>query len=796
MTAPTPATALAAQAAAWMLTYLLHSTVLLGAAWLVARRLGGRRVAVQEALWRAALLGGLVTASLQVGLGWRPLGAGWTIDELAGTAGGAVSPTIAGEALSPLPESAVPAVGSLSAAPETIVPTGNGGSATAPAPSGPAWPLVALAAWLAGALALGLGLAASYARLAHRLRGRRPVREGAIAALFGRLLDRAAAAGRGARAGRPPRVALTASPRVPVPIAWGVARPEVSLPERVVRDLSPYHQESILAHELAHLLRRDPAWLAVARACEALLFFQPMNRVARARLQRLSEYRCDDRAVELTGRPVELARCLTEVASWRLAAAAALPVPTMEAGPGLGDRVLRLLAPGARSERTPRWLPAAAAAALLALAAFTPGVSGGDVPPAPPAAPEAPAPAPPPPAAVAAPAARPAAPSGLETPAAAPRPPGPGHPVETPAPGAPHPDHPSAVPHPAPPAHPGHPHELPGPPAEAPQGPHPHDLPGAGSEAIHGPHPHELPGSAPRAPHPPRSPGAHARPRAMPGGHPHELPGMAPRAGSGPHPHELPGAAPEVLPTPRPHPVPAPEAPAVPQAALRRGIRPAPAPAPRPGSRAEPTPLPDRAVAPAPEPPPAAESAWGPLPRRSPPHVAALATPSPPAALATGPATRVALARSPQTGDLASTRDEARRRAARLEAERRARAIRQDVSRTREAGRDRVERQARQLREELARAREEAQAAGRLAPRPPDVPREALRAAHETVRAAIARDRERLRHDARREGRQSLRARCEAHEARCAALEEACAARWAARDEARAAEDGKAVGDR
>ena len=58
----------------WLLTYLLHSTVLLGAAWLVRLALGERRLAVQEAVLRAALVGGFVTASLQIGLDVRPIG--------------------------------------------------------------------------------------------------------------------------------------------------------------------------------------------------------------------------------------------------------------------------------------------------------------------------------------------------------------------------------------------------------------------------------------------------------------------------------------------------------------------------------------------------------------------------------------------------------------------------------------------------------------------------------------------------------------------------------------------------
>ncbi|HSD27085.1 MAG TPA: hypothetical protein VLL75_07245, partial [Vicinamibacteria bacterium] len=58
----------------WLLTYLLHSTLLLAVAALARLALRERRLALQEALLRAALVGGFATAGLQVGLDLRPLG--------------------------------------------------------------------------------------------------------------------------------------------------------------------------------------------------------------------------------------------------------------------------------------------------------------------------------------------------------------------------------------------------------------------------------------------------------------------------------------------------------------------------------------------------------------------------------------------------------------------------------------------------------------------------------------------------------------------------------------------------
>ena len=55
---------------AWLLTYLIHSTVLLGAAWLVTRR-GRLQPAATDLLWKVALIAPLITGTLQSGLDLR-----------------------------------------------------------------------------------------------------------------------------------------------------------------------------------------------------------------------------------------------------------------------------------------------------------------------------------------------------------------------------------------------------------------------------------------------------------------------------------------------------------------------------------------------------------------------------------------------------------------------------------------------------------------------------------------------------------------------------------------------------
>lgn len=367
---------LAEQATAWIATYAVHSTLLLAAAWLATRRLGGRHLAAQETVWKLALVGGIATATLQLGLGLQPLAGSWSVGQPAATA---AAPAPAAPAAAPPATSAV--------ARRPVAPTAARDAAL-PAPR-PVARIVDAAAAEAAAeaaartrarrllLLAGLGLAtlgiawlaplgAAYLRLGRRLRGRAEI-DGPLLGALRRLEP-------SARLARPVR--LSATPRIPMPIARGLARGEICLPARALSELGADEQEGVVAHELAHLARRDPAWLLVARAVERLFFFQPLNRLARRRLLEISEYRCDDWAAARTGRPLSLARCLTEVAAWRVGAAGRLPVPAIADGSSLGRRVRRLLDGGEADRPAPRWLKPLALAAVAAVAVVGPGAVG------------------------------------------------------------------------------------------------------------------------------------------------------------------------------------------------------------------------------------------------------------------------------------------------------------------------------------------------------------------------------------------------------------------------------------
>jgi hypothetical protein len=368
-------------AGAWLSTYLLHSTVLLAPALLLGRWLGSTRLSLQESVLRVALIGGLLTASVQSGLGWEAATGSIAIPSSTVALGSASEPVSPPAGVGAAREGSGRRVVERRRPPRAAESAGGSVATTPARAASMPWLSVAVGVWLGGALLLTVRLAFLAWRLEGALRDRQRIREGRVFRIFWRLLA-------GADIDRP--TALTRTSRLDVPIALGVGRREICLPHRVADQLPADQQETVLAHELAHLERHDPAWLLASRVVESLLFLQPLNRLARSRLQEVAEYRCDDWAAQRTGRPLTLARCLTEVATWTHAKRAAALAPTM-AGPltrtrgtSLGRRVHRLLDPGYSSldVRPPSWWRPLAGVALVLVLVAVPGFSTVDEPPA------------------------------------------------------------------------------------------------------------------------------------------------------------------------------------------------------------------------------------------------------------------------------------------------------------------------------------------------------------------------------------------------------------------------------
>jgi beta-lactamase regulating signal transducer with metallopeptidase domain len=129
-----------------------------------------------------------------------------------------------------------------------------------------------------------------------------------------------------------------------VPIALGNA--EICFPERALAELSAAEFGAVIAHEFAHLRRRDNRWLAATAILEAVLFVQPLNRLASEKLRALAECSCDDWAVDRIQDPEPLATALARVATWIATARTPIAAIGMASTESLAlTRVRRILNP-------------------------------------------------------------------------------------------------------------------------------------------------------------------------------------------------------------------------------------------------------------------------------------------------------------------------------------------------------------------------------------------------------------------------------------------------------------------
>jgi hypothetical protein len=97
------------------------------------------------------------------------------------------------------------------------------------------------------------------------------------------------------------------------PLVIGLA--EVCLPRLSLAKLSNAELDGVLAHELAHIERGDGLWFPLVGAVQSVLWLHPLNHWVSSCFRDSAELACDDRAVEVTGNPLGLARALVHVAA-------------------------------------------------------------------------------------------------------------------------------------------------------------------------------------------------------------------------------------------------------------------------------------------------------------------------------------------------------------------------------------------------------------------------------------------------------------------------------------------------
>jgi len=337
---------------------LLQSAALLGLGLLAVRLARRRGQAVQSLIGRATLAGVGLSLLLAAPLSGhvRPL---WRVTLPSAATGtekpGRLAPPRLG--LPPLPrregeEVRIEGASAPFPSPATAPPPAIPGPSRAPAlrtarsagadPPSPSRLLASLlaAAWATGMMLLLLWLGVCSAHLARLRRAACPVTFGPAPEILARLTP------------RPP--ALLAHASVRSPFLAGLHRPAIFLPADHDALFDPAALRAILAHELAHLARRDNAWTLAARLLCALLWPQPLLWLLCRRLEQIGEEACDEAVLAQDCPPRAYADCLLTLAEHH-------PLPRRERALGagvapfrssLGRRVQRILAQGTHAMST------------------------------------------------------------------------------------------------------------------------------------------------------------------------------------------------------------------------------------------------------------------------------------------------------------------------------------------------------------------------------------------------------------------------------------------------------------
>ena len=177
--------------------------------------------------------------------------------------------------------------------------------------------------WLFSALIL-IGIKAHQVyRLRLLLNDRTPLKDKLITQLFKQLIE---------IAGYDQSIKISQSQNISCPIA--LATSEIVLPVNFSQNFQPEHIKAALAHELAHLKRKDNFWLAIYQIKQCLFFFQPLNKLLIKELYQLAEQRSDELATRWTGNPRALAEALSVSAEINLQSSQSQLVLAMKSSKG------------------------------------------------------------------------------------------------------------------------------------------------------------------------------------------------------------------------------------------------------------------------------------------------------------------------------------------------------------------------------------------------------------------------------------------------------------------------------
>ena len=155
-------------------------------------------------------------------------------------------------------------------------------------------------------------------------------------------------------------------------VTWGILAPKVILP-KAARTWTSERARIVLAHELAHIQRRDWVTHMMAEILRAVYWFNPIVWIACRRVRQESEYACDDAVLGLGVDGAEYATHLVELARAFNANRVWLPAPAIASPSNLERRVSVMLNTHLNRNPVPR---SARTMIVIALLGITVAVAG------------------------------------------------------------------------------------------------------------------------------------------------------------------------------------------------------------------------------------------------------------------------------------------------------------------------------------------------------------------------------------------------------------------------------------
>ena len=134
---------------------------------------------------------------------------------------------------------------------------------------------------------------------------------------------------------------LVESTEIDSPAVSGLLSHTIILPAHW-RDWNDEKREAVIAHELAHIRRRDGLVVFLAQVNSALFWFNPIAWIAKSKVNRLAELACDQQAALETGDRLLYAQQLLEIAAAKMGHRFQ-PGIAMAAPNGISERIEMLL---------------------------------------------------------------------------------------------------------------------------------------------------------------------------------------------------------------------------------------------------------------------------------------------------------------------------------------------------------------------------------------------------------------------------------------------------------------------